>query len=280
MLEVVFTQSFNSSMQYAAYAKHDEICCLPLALSIGDIRFDDTDNLIKLGREQAFDQLLFSSPKVNRKQDLQDLLLQNRVNFKVLLEGVRAGKSVRVWSSNNPDEACGIAWLMELFFQLKLDKTTVNFVFLPHFDLRKNSTAIQYNGWGEVAPQDIERMATAYTRTLTFAEKVAFAMVWRRLQAENAPLRAVVNGRIVSVPEAFYDSLIMQEFEHLPEEFVEAELVGNVLGHYPFGFGDSWVALRIEKMLIAPGLLIPITEPKPSDSIYRRIVKKHSNIRV
>lgn len=48
MLEVVFTQSFNSSMQYAAYAKHDEICCLPLALSIGDIGFDDTDNLIKL----------------------------------------------------------------------------------------------------------------------------------------------------------------------------------------------------------------------------------------
>ena len=79
------------------------------------------------------------------------------------------------------------------------------------------------------------------------------------------------------MPETFYDSLIMQRLKYLPEEFMEAELVGDVLGHYPFGFGDGWIALRIEKILIDTGLLTPVTEPKLGDSIYRRTVKKCSN---
>ena len=277
MLEVLFSQSFNGCMRYASYARQEDICCLPLCLSVGDIRPGSTEDLIGSGREQAFSQLLFSAPEIERERYLQDSLTQSRTSLAALVERIRAGKPVRVWSSDNPDEACGLAWLIELFSRLGLEKTEVSLVALPCFDLGKNGVVIQYNGWGQVEPEDIERMAMIYTRSLPLGEKRALAMLWKQLQAENAPLRAVVSGRIASVPETFYDSLIMQELERQPEEFAEAQLIGTVLGRYPLGFGDGWIALRIEKILVAPGLLVPITKPKPGDSIYRRIVRKQAN---
>ena len=43
------------------------------------------------------------------------------------------------------------------------------------------------------------------------AEKIAESDLWRKLQAENAALRAVVNGRLVSVKADFYDQFIERE---------------------------------------------------------------------
>ena len=277
MLEVVFSQSFYGCMRYAAFAKSEDICCLPLSLSVGDIQAGNTKDFIEIGRKQAFQQLLFSIPEEEQKRELQDLLFQTRKNLDLLVAEIRAGKPVRIWSSHNPDEACGLAYLIGLLFQPELDKAEINIVTLPQIDLQENGTAIQYVGWGEVRPNDIERLATTHTRLLTFAEKRMFANIWKHLQVENAPLRTVISGRIASVPETFYDSLIMQRLKYLPEKFMEAELVGDVLGHYPFGFGDGWIALRIEKILVDTGLLIPITKPKQGDGIYRHIVKKCLN---
>ncbi len=39
------------------------------------------------------------------------------------------------------------------------------------------------------------------------------ASLWDKLVEENAPLRAVISNRLVSVPENFYDSLFLRCFE-------------------------------------------------------------------
>lgn len=62
---------------------------------------------------------------------------------------------------------------------------------------------------------------------------------WQELQAENAPLRAMLNGQLVSTSEKLYDEFILREIESEGEEFQEAKIVGRVLAKYQLGIGDS-----------------------------------------
>ena len=96
---------------------------------------------------------------------------------------------------------------------------------------------------------------------------------WQQLKKENAPLRAVVNRRLVSVPETFYDSFILQELDAEEDEFMEARVIGKVLGKYSLGISDSLVAIRIEQF-IKDGMLKAVTHAGEKDPAYHRILKK------
>ena len=69
-------------------------------------------------------------------------------------------------------------------------------------------------------------------------------MLWGILVEENSPLRAVINNRVLSVPEDFYDFLIWKWLKDVPVK--EARLIGDIIGHSQLGVGDWWYARRIE----------------------------------
>lgn len=135
---------------------------------------------------------------------------------------------------------------------------------------------VQYTGWGEIEPYEWGKMAALGNKLPTNSIR-AMANHWKQLQKENAPLRASLNGRLVSAPETLYDSYILRELAEQKEEFLEAEVVGNVLGKYCLGIGDAWVAFRIEQF-IKDGLLEPTTEAKQDAPVYHRILRKHSKL--
>ncbi len=74
-------------------------------------------------------------------------------------------------------------------------------------------------------------------------------MKWNQLQNENAPLRAMLNGKLQSVSEDIYDSFILREIAEQPEQFKMAIVIGNVLGKYQLGISDVWISNRIDKCL-------------------------------
>jgi hypothetical protein len=87
---------------------------------------------------------------------------------------------------------------------------------------------------------------------------------------ENAPLRAILNGRLTSVPENFYDFIIMN---NLPDnDFIMARFIGKLLGEYRQGISDGWYALRIEKMIEENKLIV--VENKDSSHPYGKVLKK------
>jgi hypothetical protein len=87
-------------------------------------------------------------------------------------------------------------------------------------------------------------------------------------QEDKSILRAVVNGKVIGVPEDFYDHVIRKE---LPEgEFTMGRLIGNILGKYPLGIGDWWYAKRIIRM-IELGELVIVQKQK---EIYSQILKR------
>ena len=77
----------------------------------------------------------------------------------------------------------------------------------------------------------------------------ALADEWRAVEAENAPLRALVGGRLRSLPEDAYDLSIRRALAEAPREFREGRLIGDILGRYALGVGDGWLAMRIEAMV-------------------------------
>ena len=102
-----------------------------------------------------------------------------------------------------------------------------------------------------------------------------WADLWENLRQENAPLRALVNGRMVSVPEDFYDPYLLKEIDNLSAkkgEFTVGMAVGQTLGHCQFGVWDSWYALRITRFL-EQGMLEVVREPEDG-RVYSRMLTK------
>ncbi len=189
-----------------------------------------------------------------------------------VIKRYEAGEAVRVWTSDQPDERCGTVWFLA---QLRRAKSggEVYVVELPKIVCDGN-TAREYMSWGEVEPGMFGRFALGQVK----AERgmlAACAMQWAQLCEENAPLRAVVNGRVQSVPEDFYDAFIRREIAGQPDEFHMARAVGGVIGKYRLGIGDVWIAKRIEKM-IDGGELEVVSSDKDDDVGYRKVLRKRA----
>lgn len=174
------------------------------------------------------------------------------------------GDAVRIWADHTPSSACGLLHAASI-----LEKTgaAVSVVPLPRWR-EEGKAVVSYQGWGEVEPE-------LFGHFLSREEPVpplilgVMASRWRELQQENAPLRAVVNGRVRSVEEDFYDGLIRK---HIPAGQTKiANIIGNVLGQEWPGIGDVWLAERIRWML-STGELRMVRED--TERFYSSVVEK------
>lgn len=301
MLEVIFSDSAAGSMEFAMHhietvigstltqeeqqdaechetqnwanaiplqSRRSDLISLPLLLSIGAV--DEPG--IGAKREAALHMVYACYP---RGADAPPAFAKTaQKNLSILLERARNGETIRVWSSNNPDEMCGTYWLMAQLCANGLEHLPVTQVSLPSFLERPDGIVVQYTNWGEVEPYLFGHMAQM-GKPLPINQIRAMAQRWHQLQQENAPLRAVLNGQLVSAPETLYDSFIHREIDVQAVEFQQAVVVGSVLGKYQLGISDCWIALRMEQF-IRDGLLEAVTQPELDSPVYRRILRKRS----
>ena len=225
-----------------------DVACFPLNLSMGDISEPFSD----ARAEYLQSTVLISGPDFTEiGRELMQTARESRERV------ISSAEPLRIWYSRNPDELCGFCHLLTL---LPKD-AQISLVELP-----------EHTGWGDVDPYELGRFLRL-ERPLTEPERRCFADQWRELQKENGPLRAVVNGRLVTVDADFYDSLLLGELEQEPERFHQGRLIGRILGKYALGISDSLLALRMEE-LISRGILIPVTSPGEGCPVYHRYLKK------
>ena len=242
-----------------------DVGCFPLNLSMGDISdpFSDTRT------EFLQSTVMIGGPDFSRiGAELMETARKS-------LERVRSAREpVRIWTSRNPDEFCGFCHILT---ELPKD-ADIRVVELPEYEVLGNEIRT-YSGWGEISPYELGRFQTL-ERPLSITERRYFSMLWRTIQMENSPLRAMVNGQLLSVGADFYDSIILRELEKQPREFHEGRLIGEILGRYRLGLGDSLIALRIEEF-ISRGMLTPATEPMEDRPIYHRYLRKeHDHVAI
>ena len=238
--------------------KPQDVACFPLNLSMGDISEPFSD---------ARTEFLQSTVMIGGP-DFSRIGAELMETARKSLERVRSAREpVRIWTSRNPDEFCGFCHILN---ELPKD-ADIRVVELPEYEVFGKEIRT-YSGWGEISPYELGRFQ-CLDRPLSTTERRYFSMLWRTMQQENSPLRAMVNGQLLSVGADFYDGIILREIEKQPREFHEGRLIGEILGRYQLGLGDSLIALRIEEF-ISRGMLTPTTLPCEDRPIYHRYLRK------
>lgn len=248
-------------------SKRSDIYCFDIALSVGEI----TEPEIGSQRKAVLETLHTICPMENITQQLDKKLQSTRNSLTSVLKRCAAGEAIRIWYSHNPDEMCGMYWLLAQLRHIK-QRGTVYLVKLPEWEYTDESTVTMHSGWGEIGPSEWGRYQSLQQEVLPAL--FAFCSTkWGQLKKENAPLRVYLNGQLQSAQEDIYDCFILREIDKQPEVFAEAAVIGNILGAYQLGIGDAWIAIRIEKMITTGKL--EIVEGAPADDLlYRQKLRK------
>ena len=246
----------------------DDVFCFDLAWDMGDI----TENGIG---EKRLDVLnaLYSIYDDDTQKAAKIQFDAAKANFEKVIQRVADGEELRIWYSDLPAKRCGMLWFMAELRNISDRVSKVYTVKLPKYTFdEETNTITELVGWGEVAPSQWHRyIGLAQDKT---KEYWGYAQQWWNLKVENSTLRAVLNGKVRSVSEDIYDKYIWDEIDLVEDEFIQAAVIGNVLGRYQLGIGDAFVALRMEKMIESDILqVVPKTSRGPA--MYHRKLRKN-----
>lgn len=180
-----------------------------------------------------------------------------------LLNAANSGELIRIWWSDAPDETCGFYWAMWL---LRHTDAKITAVKLPRLLFRENETT-KFRSYGEVPPELFPELLVL-EREISPNERRFYAGHWSELITQNAPLRAVVNGTLMSVSEDFYDFALLKALPAEPCRVAMA--IGTALLHGPSGVSDWWYLNRL-KQWIDKGEVLLLEHKKP---FYGSLIQK------
>lgn len=235
-----------------------DVAELMLMLDIGDI----SDTASGMGKRKELLETLFSDfPRVS-----EAIWKASGAALERLEEAKASLEPVRMWvCEGNPAELCGMYFVCRLMAGAR---TPLSVVMAPD-GTEKDGRVISLRGMGDIDAELIGEFI-CYERQLSEARRGVYADCWSALVHENAPLRAVVNGVVLSVPADFYDFALLA---NLPEgEFMAAQLIGRTLGKTR-GVGDRLLYLRVREMLRL-GRLVEVSAAS-EDHPYSGVLKRN-----
>lgn len=237
-----------------------DVEALSLALDIGDISDSQFDSFLDT-RKKTIDALMahFPGAPADAMRETTQKAIARLLSAKTTLE------PVRLWICDfDPAELCGLYFVCNFMSDAK---TPLSVVHVP-YEFEKDSIVYRYRGTGEMRPEEIGALVK-YEIPITDVRRKAYSDIWNKLMSENAPLRVVVNGTLMSVPEYFYDFALRN---NMPDgEFKVAELIGKTLIQIP-GVGDNWLFMRIQSM-ISSGKLVEVCA-ETADHPYSGMIKR------
>lgn len=169
----------------------DDVVCFGYRLDIGNIQKDIEGHYRK--------NLIFSLLNMKMGEETQDYAdsFMQMQQLKIYLE---AGESIRIWYSDAPYSRCGLYHLCNI---LNCYENEIRLIKLPEYVVH-GKTIVFYKNWGEVAAEEFAGFLSG-ERIVSKEEIRMYASLWNELVEDNSPLRAMVNGKMIGVPEDFYD---------------------------------------------------------------------------
>lgn len=254
-------KDFGNGIEYKAMEKPEGILSFEFQWDIGYLdKPEESEYRMKLPASLYYAHHVRLHP-----EDEAELLSdgeQNLKSLKALRLLAEKGKSFRVWYGSNAMEMCGFYYICNV---LKDYDTDVYVVELPRL-FAIGDKPKQISSWGMAHSFEYGYLVEKQ-RLLSMKEVVYIASLWRTLVEENAPLRAVISDRLVSVPEDFYDAIILGRF--VGSVIKENEWVSEIMSLY-LGISSGFVEQRIWEM----GKVGLITLVQDGESMSDRIWKK------
>lgn len=259
LFEMAFTEGLGGALQEAARegAPMGELCCLPLSLGYGPLEED----VFGPKRLETLEGLYAAHPE--GKDAAREQLNGAQASWKRLLERLEPGDSLRCWVSDNPDEACGLCWLLS---QLPRD-LQIHLQVLPPY-LQQGDYLVQYRSWEELEPAFLAEQQLPPPVPRLFP--MSAGGLWQRLCQENAPLRGFVGSRLCSLPLDYYDHFLLRRALELGSSFSQAQLVGLSLGKDQLPVQEGWLNLRVQALLEQGYLHVLKAAPDP----YHRLLER------
>lgn len=237
-----------------------DVVNIGFSLDIGDI----SGTIDKDKRQNVFREVWGRFGFDNKEQE--QFFQSQRIDMERLLTAAKDGIPIRIWESNAPYSTCGFYFVCYILSNIDCNISVVS---LPRYNPISGDKIVEYSHWGEVRAGEFYQFLPL-EKQLTQIEKRIVSDHWHDLMLENAPLRAIVNGKLTSVPENFYDFIIKK---NLPDnDFIMARFIGELLAEYSLGISDMWYALRIDKMIEGNKLII--VENKDPSHPYGKVLRK------
>lgn len=269
MIDILFGDSAAGGLKCAREFSenlNNKVFCLGFMADIGDI----SQSMFGEYRANLLCEMLYQKQwgtDLEMEAELKKLGSYYTKQAAGVKRAVKNGEAVRVWVSEAPYSMCGMLWLSGLLVKHKAEVYAVELARFNEKNAPQNDSFVIRNSWGECEPENFAN-ALPLARRIQQEELLANFMEWGRLRSENSPLRAVINGRVTSVPKSFYDFLIWKYLGNEPIN--EAMLIGKILGENQLGVGDWWYAQRIEHY-IKKGKIAVIED---NEQKYARVIKK------
>ena len=236
-----------------------DVEALPLALDYGDI----SRSIPGLtGRQEVLEELYFHPAGASKS------IWETAKHALSRLEKAKiTGEPVRAWvSRQSPEEMCGLHFLCSLMHGSSLP---LSVVWIPHEISLREGELTRFRSTNEIDAKYFGAFADAFEEPLSDVQRSAYNAAWAEMCSENTPLRAIVNGRLRSVPESFYDFILL---ENMPGEDIRtAMLIGRTLTVLD-GVSDSILFRRVLELL-RTGVLEEVSPATP-DHPYSAIIKR------
>jgi len=236
-----------------------EVAALSLMPEMGDISDMDTG---MASRRKLFAAFFADFPGAS-----DEVCTANQQTIARLQKAAKTNEPVRMWiCPENPGELCSLYFVCHLM----LDSSNFLSVVRIPKEITQDNSIVNYCATGEINPELLGEF-TKYEEPISELQRNIYANNWRILVQENAPLRVIVNGNLMSAPEYFYDFALRV---NIPDgEIRIGQLIGKTLSQLS-GVGDYWLFLRVQEML-RTGELLTVSEAAKGGSPYSAVIRKN-----
>ena len=276
MLEVTFSLAVCGSLFAAKHKfkapefKNSEIIGFDLMLDIGYLK-EETENLYcRKFPDEFLDRWTYYEGYNDDDDDPDEWCVEtaNRKSYERLKTAIDNGEDIRIWYGDCPGDICAFYYICSVLcngrgnvFEMKCPCSA------------ECETGYYFIGnWALISPENLSKYIVE-TKKIQQEEILLCADWWKKLEAENAPMRAVISGRPISVDEDFYDEFIEKS---LPEDPIKQNRFESILmGCLGFGLSHLIYKSRIQA-LIDRGEIEVVED---SEDQGKRIIKKRKSCR-
>ena len=260
MIHVFFSELAAGVMRFQQRAGkicvEDEILCLGFMFDQGDIqqRYDSeyrSSYLMHLFKQNGWN---------DEENRIQKQIEQYSKDVQCLIQAATDHEPIRIYNDNSPGDVCGFAFACSLLDPFDIGISYVEIPMMIH-----EPDYILAN------PSFEEILYNYFDQTMSLAVDVPYydvnyySNIWQMLKEENGPLRAVLNGQLVSVPENIYDFMILN---CLDAPKTELQMMSEMVENHQKKLSDYWIAERVEQLIEEGKITVLIDKEYP----YQRVL--------
>lgn len=188
-------------------------------------------------------------------------------------ERLKSGEDIRLWTDDSAKERCGLYWLCDY---VKDYPNKVYVVRCPGYDLDLCGEHFTENrSWASFS--NLPYMASFAESAIELPRGVIqlYSKLWVQMVKEDQPLRVVIDGKVVSTSEDFFDNALLEFITDEPQ--TQNHIMGSFLGKWQCGY-VSFLCERIE-FFLEQGL-VEVVENNIDEAgcFWQRTIRKRNAI--